>query len=90
LLLPGGGCGSTPCSHSPLAASVSCSSPASSPQQLRPHGCVELAGLSFVLISVLPDFLFHLGRDPGHRPRLLLLGHGGAPGEHAPVKTGDL
>jgi hypothetical protein len=51
---------------------------------------VELAGLHFVLTGVLPDSLFHSGCDLGHRPRLLLLGHGGAPGEHALVRAGDL
>jgi hypothetical protein len=51
---------------------------------------VQLPALPFVLTSVLPDFLFHSERDPGHRPRLLLQGHDGAPGEHVLVRTGDL
>jgi hypothetical protein len=36
------------------------------------------------------SLLFLPGHDPGHRPRLLLLGHGGAPDEQALVRASDL
>jgi hypothetical protein len=37
-----------------------------------------------------PDSLFHSRCDPGHRPRFLLQWHGGAFGDHALVRAGDL